>query len=134
MSEKIITSYDIVLANMLRTSRQMLPNDKIAVVVDDIVFAEAVDDGWIDAIGDEDAEVYRYVSVYDPKLGKEIRLDNEDYSSQIGDVVAYETRADGAVMVKNFTREPKERLIRNVKRAYNVVFGAGYNNGGKGGK
>lgn len=128
MSEKIITSYDIMLANTLRAYRQMVPNAKVAVVVDDISFGDCpgLDDSWDDLLKDQ-VNIYRYLHVYDPELHEEISFNTYDNYSQIGDVIAYEIRNGKHILVKNFTRESKDQIIKNFDRAYNLVFGQGYN-------
>ena len=113
MSDKIITSYDIMLTDMRTAYGQVPMNARIAVVTDDFSYI------------DDDPHDY----VHDPELGDEVFVSCNGHNSQIGDVVAYEIRNGGAMIVKNFTREPKEQIIKNFDRAYNVVFGPGYNRG-----
>ena len=135
MSEQIISSYDITLANMLRAYRQKVSGVRIAVVVDDVSYGwcPGLDDSWDDWLKDE-VKIYRHVHVYDPELHEEITFNTYDSYSQIGDVIAYEIRNGKHIIVKNFTREPKDQIIKNFDRAYNLVFGPGYNNKVKGGK
>ena len=121
MIEKTITSYDMTLAKTLMAYRQGAQRGKVAVVVDESVYAE--DDAWIDVVGYSDA-VVRNIGVYNPELGADIVwLTDDDHSSQIGDVVAYEIRNGDYVITKNFTRDSKEQIVKNFKRAYSVVFG-----------
>ena len=113
MSDKIITSYDIMLTDMRTAYGQVPKNARIAVVTGDFSYI------------DDDPHDY----VHDPELGDEVLVSCNGHNSQIGDVVAYEIRNGDAMIVKNFTREPKEQIIKNFDRAYNVVFGPGYNRG-----
>lgn len=134
MSESIITPYDITLAKMLAAYRQGAQRGKIGVVVDETMYA---DDGfgYLDT-GDDivcDNDMIRHVCVYDPEFGSKTvwLMGDNDHSSQIGDIVSYESRCGDFVMTKNFTRESKKQIIKNFDRAYKVVFGNNLKGNGK---
>ncbi|MBO7508692.1 MAG: hypothetical protein J6T57_00220 [Alphaproteobacteria bacterium] len=113
MSEDIITSYDIALAEMLVACRQGAQPGKIAYVA-----------GF--DVRDDGVNVYQGLNAFDLKSRKFIVVENREWKTKdvaiTHDLIEYEVHEGKNVLTKNFTAAFKKNIIADFARAYNVVF------------